>query len=59
MCDEESLQSSYLAENIEEIVCRVQNHLKAILSYQPILEFILKEHQVVLSDRSNQEFVLK
>ena len=42
MCDEESLQSSYLAENIEEIVCRVQNHLKAILSEQSIIEFVVK-----------------
>ena len=25
-----------------EIVCRVRNHLKAILSYRSILEFVLK-----------------
>jgi len=42
-----------------EIVCRVRNHLKAIISDQSILEFVLKEQQAILSDRSNQEFVLK
>ena len=41
-CDEESLQSSYLAENIRRNYCRVRNHLKAILSVRSIQEFVLK-----------------
>ena len=41
-CNEEPLRIPINREQKIEIVCRVQNHLKAILSDQSILEFVLK-----------------
>ena len=50
---------SLIAENKRRDYGRVRNHLKVILSVLSIQEFVVKQHEAILSAQSIIEFILE
>ena len=50
---------SLIAENERRDYGRVRNHLKVILSVLSIQEFVVKQHEAILSAQSIIEFILE